>query len=60
MHSVLYAIEATEETYCFQGPGLRQHEYDAMKEGRLTLGQIYKLRPALIHRALLPAKSALN
>lgn len=60
MHSVLYAIGATEETYCLQRPGLRQHEYDAMKKGRLTLGEIYQLRPAVFLRALLPEKAPAN
>jgi hypothetical protein len=60
MYTTLDAMEATEETYCLQRPGLRQHEYNDMKEGRLTLGEIYRTRPAVVLRALLPTTASLN
>ncbi len=60
MDTIFFAMEATEETYCLQRPGLRQHEYDAMNEGKLTLGEIYRVRPAVFLRALLPTNAPLN
>lgn len=47
----------TEESYCAQQPGLRRDEYDAMKAGELSLGDIYERRPAFILRRLLPQKA---
>ena len=54
MEMFLLVRNTTEEGFCAQPPGLRQNEYAEFVAGKLTLRQLYRMRPAFIFRTLLP------
>lgn len=50
----------TQEVYCMQSPGLSIAQFDALEKGKLTMGQLYQVRPSFILRHVLPKSIPLN